>query len=69
MQSSGHTSTCVSVLVDGVSNKGKVAIAGDLFEMEADLENEYLWMRSSESIDEQKENRQFILENYDYIGI
>lgn len=64
----GHTLSCVSVLVDNVANLGRVAITGDLFEREEDLSNENIWINAgSESVDEQRENRQFILDNYDWI--
>lgn len=67
-QTPGHTLADVSVLVDNVVNKGRVAITGDLFESEADLKDENIWIEAgSESVDEQRENRQFILDNYDYI--
>lgn len=64
----GHTLSCVSVLVDNVANLGRVAVTGDLFEREEDLNDENIWIDAgSESVDEQRENRQFVLDNFDWI--
>ena len=64
----GHTLSCVSVLVENAANLGRVAITGDLFEREEDLEDESIWIDAgSEAIDDQRENRQFILDNFDWI--
>ena len=43
----GHTSRDVSVVVRG-TDKGVVVIAGDLFECEADLQDDKLWKSNSE---------------------
>ena len=67
-QTPGHTLSCVSLLIDNVPNKGKVAIVGDLFENETDLTDENVWIDAgSESVDQQRLNRKFILDNYDYV--
>lgn len=64
----GHTLSCVSVLVENVANLGRVAVTGDLFEREEDLNDENIWIDAgSESVDEQRENRQFVLDNFDWI--
>lgn len=61
----GHTSQDISVLVK--TNKGIVAITGDLFEREQDLEDEQLWRASSELPDEQEKSRALMLAAADEI--
>lgn len=59
MSTPGHTSQDISVLVK--TNEGVVAITGDLFECERDLEDEGLWKASSELPDEQERSRGRVL--------
>ena len=61
----GHTSRDVSVIVK--TRAGVVAVAGDLFECAADLEDEKLWRSSSEHPEEQTRSRLRILELADFI--
>ena len=46
---------------------GVVAITGDLFEKEGDIEQEGLWMQYSENDELQKKNREVILRKADFI--
>lgn len=61
----GHTKQDISVIVR--TPQGIVAIVGDLFESVDDLENESLWRSFSEFPEEQKNNRNKILESADFI--
>ncbi|XP_059483264.1 metallo-beta-lactamase domain-containing protein 1-like [Neocloeon triangulifer] len=66
----GHTLDSVTVLVDtGKEEKGLVAITGDLFEREADIEFPKLWreLAGSQNPEEQEKNRKKILEMADFI--
>ena len=44
-----------------------MAITGDLFEKEADLEHEDLWTQFSENEQQQRESRRKVLRKADYI--
>ena len=61
----GHTGQDISVLVK--TKEGVVAIAGDLFECEQDLEDEGLWRASSELPDEQEKSRARVLATADIV--
>jgi len=61
----GHTSQDISVLVK--TPEGLVAIVGDLFECERDMEDEGLWRASSELPAEQERSRARILAAADFI--
>lgn len=61
----GHTAQDVSAVVN--TNMGIVAVVGDLFESEDDLENESLWREVSMCPEVQDANRRKILETADYI--
>ena len=64
----GHTANDVSVVVHNVDKLGTVAVVGDLFESQFDLENDQLWMDAgSTSPIEQKQNRDYILSIADFI--
>ncbi|XP_059483267.1 metallo-beta-lactamase domain-containing protein 1-like isoform X2 [Neocloeon triangulifer] len=66
----GHTLDSVTVLVEtGIDEKGLVAITGDLFEREADIEFPNLWreLAGSQNPEEQEKNRKKILEIADFI--
>lgn len=62
MPTPGHTLTCVSVLVKTKDNR-LVAVTGDLFERQEDLQDESLWLKLAGSEDEelQRSNRYKIL--------
>ncbi|XP_077513954.1 metallo-beta-lactamase domain-containing protein 1-like isoform X1 [Amblyomma americanum] len=64
----GHTLTDVSVVVK-TAKLGTVAITGDLFEKEEDIENPKLWKETGGSEDPQQQckSRQMILDVADYI--
>ena len=62
----GHTNNDVSVIVEN-TRYGVVAITGDLFEKEEDLERDDLWMQYSENLALQRENREKILRKADFI--
>ena len=62
----GHTNNDVSVIVEN-TRYGVVAITGDLFEKEGDIEQEGLWMQYSENDELQKKNREVILRKADFI--
>ncbi|XKL62538.1 hypothetical protein PGB90_002371 [Kerria lacca] len=64
----GHTMSCVSVLVK-TNDLGLVAITGDLFEKEEDLQDESIWLvhAYSEAPKLQEINRNKILQLADYI--
>lgn len=65
----GHTMTDVSLIVNNGRNKDIVAVVGDLFEREQDIEDEKLWLEvaGSECPEKQRKNRKYILEMADYI--
>jgi glyoxylase-like metal-dependent hydrolase (beta-lactamase superfamily II) len=65
----GHTADSVSVLVQTGNNQGLVAITGDLFEREADIEFPVLWRETAGSQDPQTQerNRNMILKTADWI--
>lgn len=64
----GHTECDVSLVVHNVDRRGTVAIVGDLFECEQDIENEALWMDAgSFNLETQRKNRKMILSLADYI--
>ena len=62
----GHSSNDVSVIVEN-TRYGVVAITGDLFEKEEDLQQEALWEQYSENPELQNENREKILRKADFI--
>jgi len=66
----GHTSTCVSMIVRNTNLKhhSSVAMVGDLFEKEADVFNESLWIKAgSEDEKLQRKNRLKVAEMVDHI--
>ncbi|XP_063698401.1 metallo-beta-lactamase domain-containing protein 1 [Culicoides brevitarsis] len=65
----GHTNTCVSVICKNSIFDGKtVAIVGDLFENEKDIDDPSIWREAgSESIEDQMKNRLIIATLSDYI--
>ncbi|CAG0920270.1 unnamed protein product [Notodromas monacha] len=64
----GHTLSDVTVIVDAVEGMGTVAVAGDLFEKEEDVEDPSLWIGAgSENPAKQKENRWKIASMADWI--
>lgn len=65
MPTPGHTGQDISVLVK--TPEGIVAIVGDLFECGQDLEDEGLWMASSELPAEQEKSRGRVLAAADII--
>lgn len=65
MPTPGHTGQDVSVIVR--TKEGVVAIAGDLFECEEDLEDESLWRVNSSNETEQEQNRKRLLTLADFI--
>ncbi len=67
MKTPGHTLDSVSVLVK--TSEGLVAIVGDLFEREEDIEQPELWKVTAGSEDEKKqeESRKKVLNIADYI--
>ncbi|CAB3987822.1 Hypothetical predicted protein [Paramuricea clavata] len=62
----GHTNSDVSVIVKN-TRYGVVAITGDLFEKEEDLERDDLWKQFSENPKKQMSNREMILGKADFI--
>lgn len=63
----GHTLQDVSVIVD-TSDKGKVAITGDLFEKEEDLKDDSIWKSAGSDNEKlQIENRKKILQMAEFI--
>lgn len=59
MPTPGHTGQDVSVIVK--TREGVVAVVGDLFECEADLDDESLWRANSSNEAEQEQNRRSVL--------
>ena len=55
----GHTNEDVSVLVE--TENGLIAVVGDLFENEADIEDESIWLEHSANPEAQRLNRDNIL--------
>ncbi|BFZ00890.1 hypothetical protein BsWGS_03929 [Bradybaena similaris] len=62
----GHTGSDVSVVVRN-TNLGTVAVTGDLFECEADLDNPFLWQEQSERPHLQEQSRIDVLKAADFI--
>lgn len=63
----GHTLQDVTVIVDS-ADKGVVAITGDLFEREEDIEDASIWKAAGcDSEELQEKNRKMILEIADWI--
>ncbi|RWS31444.1 Metallo-beta-lactamase domain-containing protein 1-like protein [Leptotrombidium deliense] len=64
----GHTLSDVSVVVENVDKLGTVAVVGDLFEKEEDVNDASIWKDAgSESPEKQESNRATILQISDYI--
>jgi len=63
----GHTHRDLSVIVRNVEDRGTIVIAGDLFESEADLENDQLWQQTSYDPKLQAQSRRLVLEMADWI--
>lgn len=64
----GHTLSDVSVVVRNVDGLGTVVVAGDLFEKEADLNDDNIWKEAgSENEEQQIANRAKVLAKADYI--
>lgn len=64
----GHTLSCITAVVENVTDLGSVAVAGDLFENEEDLTNESVWLSvGSEDPVKQRTNRSLILSKVNYI--
>lgn len=64
----GHTLTCVSVIVKNTNIGKNVAIVGDLFESDKDIEDMNIWLNAgSENVTEQKKNRTFVADMVDVI--
>ncbi|CAH8629118.1 unnamed protein product [Schistosoma margrebowiei] len=63
----GHTLSDISVIVEDIDQFGRVAIVGDLFECEQDTIDPSLWHSSSNNVSIQQKNREFIIDNFDYI--
>lgn len=62
----GHTNHDVSVIIHE-TRYGVVAITGDLFEKEDDLERDDYWLQYSENSDLQRESREKVLAIADFI--
>ncbi|OQR67444.1 metallo-beta-lactamase domain-containing protein 1-like, partial [Tropilaelaps mercedesae] len=64
----GHTKSCVTVVVLN-TDKGTIAVAGDLFENERDIFQPYIWEHLAGSVDplKQAQSRQKVLEIANYI--
>lgn len=66
--SQGHTMECVSLIVDNCETYGKVALVGDLFEKEEDVQDEGIWLAAgSQNPDLQRANRAKTYNKVDYI--
>lgn len=66
----GHTSTCVSLIVrnTNLENHSSVAIAGDLFEKEADVFDESLWIDAGTEDEKlQRKNRLKVAQMVEHI--
>ncbi|RWS04483.1 metallo-beta-lactamase domain-containing protein 1-like protein [Dinothrombium tinctorium] len=64
----GHTLDDVCVIVENVDRLGTVTVAGDLFENEADIEDESIWRNAgSEAPEKQVENRKLIMQMSEFI--
>lgn len=57
----------VSVIVRAIPHLGRVAIVGDLFECEADLQDPIVWQRNSWNVKLQNLFRSQILEKADFV--
>lgn len=64
----GHTMECISLLVKNCEDFGSVGLVGDLFECEADLSDEGIWLGAgSQNPDLQRANRSLLLQSVNYI--
>lgn len=64
----GHTMECISLIVRNCDKFGTVGLVGDLFENEADIRDDGIWLAAgSQNPDLQRANRSFILGSVDYI--
>lgn len=64
----GHTLDSTSLVVSNVDKLGTVALVGDLFECEADLLDESIWIGAgSQDQQLQRQNRQRMLSVADYV--
>lgn len=64
----GHTMECISMLVDNCQQYARVALVGDLFEREADVKDEAIWLGAgSQNSSLQRANRTRIYQSVDYI--
>lgn len=64
----GHTMECISMVVSNCDKFGTVALVGDLFEREEDVNNEGIWLEAgSQNADLQRANRSDIYNKADYI--
>lgn len=64
----GHTLECISMVVENCDRLGRVALVGDLFEKESDLDDQSVWLGAgSQNPDLQRANRSRIYHEVDYI--
>lgn len=64
----GHTMECISLIVDNCENMGRVALAGDLFERQQDVQDEGIWLAAgSQNPDLQRAHRDSIIKRCEYI--
>ncbi|CAH8646722.1 unnamed protein product [Heterobilharzia americana] len=63
----GHTQTDISIIIENIHPFGRVAIVGDLYECEQDINEPSLWQSSSDNLNVQQKNRQFIFDTVDFI--
>lgn len=64
----GHTGDDITLVMNNCEGYGKVALVGDLFECQQDIENENLWLNAgSMHPDTQRFHRRTIYESVDWI--
>lgn len=64
----GHTLECISLIVDNCDSRGRVALAGDLFERQEDVKDAEIWLAAgSQNPDLQRAHRDKIIKRCDYI--
>lgn len=64
----GHTLECISLFLDNCDSFGSVALTGDLFEREADITDEGIWLSAgSQNSNLQRAHRARVYNHVDYI--
>lgn len=64
----GHTLECISLFIENCERLGSVALSGDLFEKESDIDDESVWISAgTQNLNLQRANRARVFNKVDYI--